>query len=112
MPEMTEALRRRLESQLGEQLRQDCEESERIGYPPRVFRRMLSESGAVGACRHVIMSRKIPDGFLTLLEKKRLDLTAEATVLRGPWKALFSAEELERARKRLRDYERPDLADV
>jgi hypothetical protein len=56
------------------------------------------------------MSVKIPDGFLALLEKDRLELTAEATVLRGPWRALFSPEELDRARKRLRYYNRPDLA--
>jgi len=54
--------------------------------------------------------KKIPDGFLTLFEKQRLDLTAEATVLRGPWKALFQSHELETARERLRKYGRPDLA--
>jgi hypothetical protein len=110
MTDLSDAERRRLEAQLLEQLRQDCDESESIGYRPKMFRQMLAESGPVGACRRVIMSVKIPDGFLALLEKDRLELTAEATVLRGPWRALFSPEELDRARKRLRYYNRPDLA--
>jgi hypothetical protein len=101
---------RKLETLLAAQLKQDCAESESIGYAPRKFRAMMSESGPAGACVRVIMSAKIPDGFLTLLELNRLDLTAEATVLRGPWKELFESGVLDRARKRLKDYGRPDLA--
>jgi hypothetical protein len=71
---------------------------------------MMAVSGPISACEQVILSQKIPDGFLTLLELKRLDLTAEATVLRGPWKSLFGDEVLEAARKRLRDYQHSDLA--
>jgi hypothetical protein len=93
-----------------EQVRRDCEESENIGYSPRQFRIMVAESGPVGACIRVIMAPKIPDGFLRLLELKRLDLTAEATVLRQLWRALFDPAVLEQARKRLRQYNRPDLA--
>jgi hypothetical protein len=107
---LAEAERRRLEGKLGEQLRQDCEESESIGYSPKQFRMMLAESGPVGACQRVILSPRIPDGFLRLLELERLDLTAEATVLRGPWRILFGTDVLEQARKRLRQYNRPDLA--
>ena len=94
---MTTPEQRKLESLLGEQLRQDCAESERIGYSPKKFRIMMAESGPAGACVRVIMSAKIPDGFLKLLELNGLELTAEATVLRGPWKTLF-------------EYKRPDLA--
>jgi len=101
---------RKLESLLAGQLKQDCAEAESIGYPPRKFRSMMAESGPAGACVRVIMSAKIPDGFLALLELERLDLTAEATVLRGPWKELFEPAVLDQARKRLRDYGRPDLA--
>lgn len=101
---------RKLESSLAAQLKQDCAESESIGYPPKKFRTMMAVDGPKGACVQVIMSAKIPDGFLTLLELKRLDLTAEATVLRGPWKKLFEPAVLDRARKRLREYGRPDLA--
>jgi hypothetical protein len=71
---------------------------------------MLAESGPVGACVRVIMAPKIPDGFLRLLELKRLDLTAEAVVLDHRWRCLFESKVLEQARKRLRQYDRPDLA--
>ncbi|HTT84075.1 MAG TPA: hypothetical protein VMF67_11380 [Rhizomicrobium sp.] len=101
---------RKLESLLGVQLKHDCAEAEGLGYQPKKFRTMMAVDGPKEACVQVIMSAKIPDGFLTLLELKRLDLTAEATVLRGPWKALFESEVLEEARKRLRQYQRPDLA--
>ncbi|WP_156464291.1 hypothetical protein [Afipia sp. Root123D2] len=107
---LPDAERRKLEAQLHEQLRQDCDQSEAIGYRPKIFRQMLAESGPVEACLRVIMTDKIPDGFITLLEKKRLDLTAEATILRGPWRVLFQSTELDRARNRLRQYGRPDLA--
>jgi hypothetical protein len=107
---LSESERRKLQAQLHEQLRQDAEESESIGYPPKQFRIMLAESGPVGACRRVIMAPNIPDGFIRLLELERLDLTAEATILRGPWRALFEAAVIEQAKKRLREYNRPDLA--
>lgn len=110
MTALTDAERRKLEGQLFEELRKDCAESRSIGYPPRVFESMMGRLGPVEACRRVIVSDTPPDGFLTLLEKKRLDLTAEATVLRGPWRALFDESLLARARKRLTTYERPDLA--
>jgi hypothetical protein len=47
---LSEAQRVRLAGQLREKLRQDCDESESIGYPPRQFRIMLAENGPVGAC--------------------------------------------------------------
>jgi hypothetical protein len=107
---LTPAERHRLESQLREQLRQDCDVADRIGYHPTVFRQMMSKDGSVAACRKVIMSAKIPDGFMKLWVLKRLDLTAEATVLRGPWRSLFEEEVLAEAMKRLKAYDRPDLA--
>lgn len=73
---------------------------------------MLANSGPVGASIQVIMSDRIADGFITLLELQRLDLTVESTVIRGPWKCLFDESVLERARLRLRKYGRADLAEV
>jgi len=107
---LTDAQKRELEAKLLERLRRDCDESQSIGYPPRVFRVMISESGPVGACIRVIAAKRIPDGFIRLLELNRLDLTAEHAVLDGPWRCLFAQNVLEAARKRLRDYNRPDLA--
>ena len=69
---------------------------------------MMSKHGPVAACRQVIMASKITDGFIRLLELKRSELTAEATVLRGPRQALFSEAVLARARGRLVAYGRED----
>jgi hypothetical protein len=111
---LSEVERRRLEAQFREQVRLDCEESERIGFPPRAFRRMVADVGPVEACIRVIMAPKIPDGFLKLLEFGRLDLTAEATILRKRWRALFENRNdvLEQARNRLLQYNRPDLVSL
>ncbi len=108
-PNMTDAERRKVEGQLREQLRQDCDEARKIGYNPSLFLVRLSKHGPVEACREVIMASKIPDGFMCLLELKRLELTAEATVLRGPWRLLFSDAVLEQARERLIAFGRGDL---
>jgi len=48
-------------------------------------------------------------GFAALAELKRLELTGEAIALSGPWKALFDPKVLDQARKRLIQYQRPDL---
>jgi hypothetical protein len=109
-PSLTDTERRKLEAQLREQLRQDCDEARRIGYNPALFLVMMSRHGPVEACRQVVVASKIPDGFMRLLELGRLELTAEATILRGAWRALFSEAVLEQAQSRLIAYGRKDLA--
>jgi hypothetical protein len=81
-----------------------------IGYREKIFRRMMAHSGPVAACNSLMMSDRIPDGFLILYHKKRLDLTVEAIILRPPWRNLFSIAVQEKARNRLRQYHRHDLA--
>lgn len=65
--------------------------------------------GVVEACTHVIMDKKLPSGFARLYELKRLDLTAEATVVGGPWRVLFPREVIDAANARLHQFDRPDL---
>src|SRR4051812_6561246 len=89
MTELSDPERRKLEAELFEALRKDCAESRRLGYPPKIFESMMGQFGPVEACRKVIVAERPPDGFIKLLELSRLDLTAEATVLRGPWRKLF-----------------------
>jgi hypothetical protein len=101
---------RQLEAQLRKRLVEDCAESRSLGYDPKKFLGMVNADGPVKACIQAIASQRIPDGFINLLRLKRLDLTAEATVLAGPWRKLFDDTFLDQARKRLRAYERPDLA--
>jgi hypothetical protein len=107
---VSETERKRLVGQLAEQLRQDIEQARRIGYNPTKFTVMLHKLGPILACQQVIVGGKIPEGFMRLLELRALELTAEATVLRGPWCVLFADAVLDEARKRLRAYQRPDLA--
>jgi hypothetical protein len=47
----------------------------------------------------------VSDGFTTLWELKRLDLSVEAFVLRPEYAPLFTEEERAIARARLRQYE-------
>jgi len=98
-----------LEHKLLLRLVADCAESERIGYRPSYFRRMIAECGAKGACIQVIMARRLPEGFSKLCELGRLDLTAERAVLDGEWRGLFGPAVLQMARRRLRQFGRADL---
>ncbi|MCW3845970.1 phospholipase D family protein [Sphingomonas sp. LB-2] len=73
-----------------------------IGYRPSTFRRMLAEHGGVETARRLIRGAAT-SGFEALWEKKRLDLSVEALMLKPGWRVLFRPEELAMARKRLRD---------
>jgi hypothetical protein len=70
----------------------------------------LAKDGPVEAVSRVITSDPKTSGFAALAELKRLDLTGEAIALGGAWKALFDPKVLDQARKRLIQYQRPDLA--
>ena len=108
---LTDAERRRLENELLRRFFHDCDECDSLGYHPRVFRQMLAERGPVETARIVLMSpKRIPDGFMILLERGRLDLTTEVKVLDGRFCRLFDEELLIRARNRLREYGYQDLS--
>ncbi len=58
--------------------------------------------------RRFLHSPDYAPGFTKLWERKRLDLTVEAVILDEPkWHPLFTPEEMEICRKRLRDYGYP-----
>lgn len=66
---------------------------------------MLSNRGGLATAKTLINSPKPSNGYTALYERERPDLTVEAMVLESPqWHDLFSAEELKRARMRLRQY--------
>ena len=67
------------------------------------FLQMVNELGGLRAARSLLHAPGLSEGFTALWERKRLDLTMEALILKQPWKALFSEEELGVARKRLSD---------
>lgn len=67
------------------------------------FLQMVNEQGGLQAARTLINAPDISDGFTALYLCGRLDLTVEAVALDPKWQALFSQEELAKARKRLTD---------
>lgn len=72
-------------------------------YRPTYFLQMVVEHGGVETARRLLHARKVSDGFTTLWENGRLDLSVEAVVLQEPWSDLFTDGELAIAEKRLRD---------
>ena len=70
-------------------------------YTPTRFLQMVSEQGGLQAAKGLLASAEVSQGFTTLWEKGRLDLSMEALVLRSPWCDLFSEDELAVARERL-----------
>jgi hypothetical protein len=79
-----------------------------LGYNAKVFFRMLCEKGGVLTAKQLINSPTPSEGYAYLYEAQRLDLSVEAQVVENKqWHSLFSAEELERARDRLKKYGYP-----
>ena len=77
------------------------DEASTFGYRPTYFRRMVNEHGGVQAAR-ILLGKDAPSyGFEKLWEEGRLDLSVEVLVLREPWRALFTLDELREAYRRL-----------
>ncbi|MGD9915874.1 MAG: hypothetical protein AB7S80_17485 [Rhizobiaceae bacterium] len=75
------------------------------GYNATIFLGMLSSRGGIATARYLINAAKPSDGYTALFERGRLDLTVEAMITENAeWHALFSAEEIARALKRLDQY--------
>lgn len=76
---------------------------EQTGYRPTYFLRMVSELGGLGAAKQLLApGQQTHDGFTTLYLHGRLDLTVEATILDPTFAELFTDDELDTARERLR----------
>lgn len=69
------------------------------------FIQMVAEHGGLATAKILINTAIPSEGYTTLWEKGRLDLTVEALVAEDPrWKVLFSPDEIEKAKQRLREY--------
>lgn len=55
-----------------------------IGYNATRFIQMVGELGGVEAARHLLQGQNASDGFTTLWEHRRLEMSVEAHVLL-PW---------------------------
>ncbi|WP_404390383.1 hypothetical protein [Pseudoalteromonas phenolica] len=76
-----------------------------VNYKATVFFRMLLEHKGLETAKRLIHSPKVSDGYTSLWELGRLDLTVEALIIDNPvWHALFDEEELAICVKRLKDY--------
>jgi hypothetical protein len=72
-----------------------------IGYNPTRFMQMVGELGGVEAARQLLRGRDASDGFTTLWEHHRLDVSVEAFVLLPWYSEMFSEQELGTAERRL-----------
>ncbi len=75
-----------------------------IQYVATRFIQMVTEAGGLEAAHRLIHSNEPSDGFTTLWEHRRLDLSVEALVLRSEFESLFGDDERTIARNRLREY--------
>lgn len=75
-----------------------------LGYNATRFVQMLSEQGGLATARRLLWSETPSEGFTTLWEHRRLDLTVEAHVLRAEFGPLFTEADRARARERLESY--------
>ncbi len=73
-------------------------------YTASRFIQMVSEEGGLLTARKLIARNEPTDGFVALWECGRLDLTVEAFSLKPEFAELFTDEEKERARSRLKEY--------
>jgi hypothetical protein len=74
------------------------------GYRATYFLQMLTDSGGETTALNLIRAPRPSDGFTALWERRRLDLTVEAFILREPWRRMFQEADLVRARNRLAQY--------
>jgi hypothetical protein len=77
---------------------------EEAGYNASAYLTMLSQHGGLGTAQRLLASPKVSDGFVALWERRRLDLAVENVVLRPEFAPLFTEEERELARARLKEY--------
>lgn len=84
------------------------------GYNATRFLSMVVEHGGLETARYLLHASTVSEGYSALWERKRLDLTVEAMILRPEWQALFSDVERRIAVNRLREYgysdSLPDIA--
>ena len=75
----------------------------RCGYTATYFKNMLEDQGGLQTAKTLLHKPGLQYGFEVLWECCCLDITMEALILNPPWNSLFTEEEKEIARKRLRD---------
>lgn len=75
-----------------------------INYKAKNFLDMVNKYGGYEAAKRLVMAPGSTYGFEVLWEKKRLDLSVEALVLKEKYRSLFSDEIIDLCKKRLKDF--------
>jgi len=89
-----------------EAMKELCRVAKReYAYNPTRFIQMLGDYGGVGAAKRLLADEQVQEGFSTLWECGRLDLTVEAHVVRPEFASLFTEGEVGRAKERLLKYD-------
>lgn len=92
-----------LEAKFEEETREICRQARVIRYNPVRFEQMLSEYGALSTARRLLDSDRFHDGFTRLWQEGRLDISLECCVLKPVFRRLFTDQQLNVARRRLRE---------
>jgi hypothetical protein len=79
-------------------------------YDERVFLRMIAASGARRAAKSLLEPAHVQSGLRGLRRLGRLDLTVEHLVIQPRWSGLFSKDEREVAKMRLKKRATPTAA--
>jgi hypothetical protein len=77
---------------------------EECDYTATRFLQMVANDGGLKTAQKLISATNPSDGFTALWEKRRLDLTVEALVIKQKYQSLFTPTEIEMAKSRLKDY--------
>ncbi len=84
-------------------VRQDVEHVKKVSsYRPSYYLQMLANDGAVATAKKLVLAGSTHEGFARLWELDLLDRSIEAAMIRPEFSQLFTADELEAARSRLR----------
>ena len=77
---------------------------EECKYRPTRFLQMVTEHGGVEAAKTLINATEVSEGFTRLWECGRLDLAVEAHAIKPKFAELFTKEEKNISRQRLKEY--------
>jgi hypothetical protein len=94
-----------LESQFHEAMKEIYKRAlDECSYPANRFLSMIAEKGGLETAKTLLATNKPSEGFTVLWERGRLDLTLEAVVVKKEFDALFTEEQKNTAKKRLKEY--------
>lgn len=68
------------------------------------FLNMVNKHGGLETAKILVNDIVPSEGLIKLYEAKRLDLTIEAQIIKDEWRDLFTEEEINKAKKKLKNY--------